>query len=285
MAAYSYDLRQRVLDAALLGDATEQAVADRFGVSRSFVQKMKRLYRETGALDPSRAPRGPRPKLSQADLAALAAWVVQEPALTGSQLAARLARERGVSVSRATVNKALQKSDLRRSSIEERGRDKTDAERPSRDGSAPANDDLDDADPPRASPRRKPWAPGVQSGGPRRGRGSQRGADGARSGASQRGLRVRVDEPRPPTTGPRRAPRPISLHAPRQRSETRASLTSCPASVALAEGPGAAAGSGGGTRSGQPVSNGKRVKHTRVEHVTRLERPLYEFVESRHIPH
>ncbi len=107
MAAFSPDLRQRVLDAALRGDTTEQAVADRFGVSRSFVQKIKRLWRRTGSTAPSTAPRGPRPTLSDEDRATLAAWVEATPDATAEELARRLRAERGVSVGRMVVNRAL----------------------------------------------------------------------------------------------------------------------------------------------------------------------------------
>ncbi len=107
MAAFSLDLRQRILDAALRGDATEQAVVDRFGVSRSFVQKIKRLWRRTGSIVPSTAPRGPRPTLSDDDRAALAAWVEATPDATAEELARRLRAERGRSVRRSVVNRAL----------------------------------------------------------------------------------------------------------------------------------------------------------------------------------
>ena len=107
MAAFSLDLRQRILDAALKGDATEVAVAERFRVSRSFVQKIKRLHRSTGSIAPSRARRGPAPALSDDDRDALAAWIKQHSDRTGDELAARLASERAVSVGGRTVNRAL----------------------------------------------------------------------------------------------------------------------------------------------------------------------------------
>jgi transposase len=107
MAAFSLDLRRRVLDAALVGDATERAVADRFRVSRSFVQKLKRLHRAVGSVAPSTARRGPRPLLTDADRAALAAWVEAEPDAPCDRLAARLAAERGRAASRITVSRAL----------------------------------------------------------------------------------------------------------------------------------------------------------------------------------
>jgi transposase len=114
MAAFSLDLRQRVLDAALRGDATEQAVADRFRVSRSFVQKIKRrwrLHRTAGSIAPSTARRGPKPSLSDDDQAALVAWADGSDA-TGAELAERLAAERGVRVGAGTVNRALRAAGL-----------------------------------------------------------------------------------------------------------------------------------------------------------------------------
>ena len=106
MAAFSLDLRKRVLDAALQDDATEQAVADRFAVSRSFVQKIKRLHRTTGSIAPSTARRGPQPTLSDDDRAALVAWADGSDA-TCAELRDRLATERGVELARSTVNAVL----------------------------------------------------------------------------------------------------------------------------------------------------------------------------------
>lgn len=107
MAAFSLDLRQRILTAALAGDDTEQAVADRFGVSRGFVQKLKRRWRHDGTAEPIGHRGGASPKLSGDDRAALAAWVEAEPDATGAELAGRLADERGVRVSARTVNRVL----------------------------------------------------------------------------------------------------------------------------------------------------------------------------------
>ncbi len=112
MAAFSLDLRQRVLDDALRGDATEQAVADRFKVSRSFVQKIKRLWRQNRAIAPSTARRGPMPTLSDEDRAALATWVEATPDATGEEIGHRLAAERGLRLSARAVNRALARMGL-----------------------------------------------------------------------------------------------------------------------------------------------------------------------------
>ena len=107
MAAFPTVLRQRVLDAALRGNATEQAVADRFAVSRSFVQKLKRQFRRDGTVEPVGHRGGAPSKLSADDRAALVAWTAETTDATCAELAARLADERGVAVSHDAVGRAL----------------------------------------------------------------------------------------------------------------------------------------------------------------------------------
>ena len=107
MRTFSLDLRQRVLSAALSGAASEQAVADRFGVSRAFVQKIKRRWRDDGTAAPVEQRRGPRPLLTPDDRAALAAWVGGTPDATVEELRRRLADDRAVTASEPTVRRAL----------------------------------------------------------------------------------------------------------------------------------------------------------------------------------
>ena len=72
MAAFSLDLRRRILSAALAdGAPTEQALADRFRVSRSFVQKLKRRWRTAGTAEPVGHRGGAPLKLSGEDRATL----------------------------------------------------------------------------------------------------------------------------------------------------------------------------------------------------------------------
>jgi len=107
MRAFSLDLRQRVLDDALKGNRTERAVADAFGVSLGFVQKIKLRWRTDGTAAPVEQRRGPDPKLSDDDLLALAGHVGNCPDATDDERRAWLVAERGVAVSRPTVNRAL----------------------------------------------------------------------------------------------------------------------------------------------------------------------------------
>lgn len=107
MRAFDTDLRQRVLDAALRADATEQQVADRFAVSRGFVQKVKRRWRSAGTAEPVAQRRGPAPALSDDDRAALAERVRTASDATADEHRVWLVAERDVAVSCSTVNRTL----------------------------------------------------------------------------------------------------------------------------------------------------------------------------------
>jgi transposase len=52
MRPYSTDLRERVVRACEAGEGTQAEVAERFGVSRRFVQTLVRRWREDGTLEP-----------------------------------------------------------------------------------------------------------------------------------------------------------------------------------------------------------------------------------------
>lgn len=107
MRAFDTDLRQRVLDAALRADATEQQVADRFAVSRGFVQKVKRRWRSAGTAEPVAQRRGPAPALSDDDRAALAERVRAASDATADEHRVWLVAERDAAVSCSTVNRTL----------------------------------------------------------------------------------------------------------------------------------------------------------------------------------
>lgn len=114
MRTFSLDLRRRILDAALRGDATEQAVAERFGVSKGFVQKVKRRWRAVGTAVAVRQRHGPIRTLSDDDRARLAALVEQQPDATSDELRHALADEGRPLVSRRTLDRALEALSLTR---------------------------------------------------------------------------------------------------------------------------------------------------------------------------
>ena len=85
MQAYSMDLHKRVLADSDAGSPTKQ-VAEKYGVSRTWVRSLKQRRRETGEIAP-RVGGGPKPKIDRARLAGL---VQQQPDATLMELRERL---------------------------------------------------------------------------------------------------------------------------------------------------------------------------------------------------
>jgi transposase len=66
MATYSIDLRQTILHACERRLGSQRALADLFGVSLSFVEKLLRRHRTTGDIAPRPHAGGQRPRLDAA---------------------------------------------------------------------------------------------------------------------------------------------------------------------------------------------------------------------------
>jgi transposase len=63
MARYSIDLGQKILHACERRLGSQQAIADIFGVSLSFIEKLLRRHRMTGPIAPKPHAGGQRPRL------------------------------------------------------------------------------------------------------------------------------------------------------------------------------------------------------------------------------
>lgn len=98
MRAYSMDLRKRVFADCDAGLRTKQ-VADKYGVSRSWVRRLKQRRRENNEIGPR--PNGRRPRLI--DRERLATLVQTQPDATLVELRQRL----GVQCSLSAICKAL----------------------------------------------------------------------------------------------------------------------------------------------------------------------------------
>ena len=112
MKAYSNDLRERVWRACHDEAMGPSEAAEDLGVSRSFVCKLLRRYRDEGTLRAK--PRGGNrpPALGAADLAALRQLVRERPDATLAELCRLLRERRGVDVRTWTVCRALAKLKL-----------------------------------------------------------------------------------------------------------------------------------------------------------------------------
>ena len=121
MKAYSLDLRQRVLSVALRGDRTIPEVAELFGVSLTFVNKMLRLHRAGGDLAPRPHRGGPTPRLRAPHHRLLRAPFAANNHATLGELREHLARRARTEVSEATVSRALKALGLPRKKKHEGG--------------------------------------------------------------------------------------------------------------------------------------------------------------------
>ena len=105
MKAYSLDLRQRVLSAALRGDRSSPEVAGLFGVSAAFVNKMLRLHRAGADLAPRQHGGGYPARLLPRHEKLLRSEVRRRKDSTLEELRAHLAEKGAVAVSVSTVSR------------------------------------------------------------------------------------------------------------------------------------------------------------------------------------
>lgn len=104
--AYSGDLRERVYD-EIAGGGSRRAAARRFGVSASTGVRIAQHVARTGSVAPARQGRRPGGGKLAPHGERLIALVEAEPDITMPELAARLARERGVTVHPASLSRFL----------------------------------------------------------------------------------------------------------------------------------------------------------------------------------
>lgn len=114
MRAYSTDLRQKIIDAYHRRQGTQRELAEVFGVSASFIEKLLQRYRATGEVAPKPHGGGRQLRLDAAPQARIAQWVEAQADLTLDELCSRTEQELGVTVSFATMSRLLQRLGLGR---------------------------------------------------------------------------------------------------------------------------------------------------------------------------
>jgi len=109
MAAYSIDLRQKILRACERRFGSQRIIADVFGVSLAFVEKVLRQHRTTGNIAPKPHAGGQKPRLDSAAHAVVQRLVGDNPDATLQELCAGVAAETGVRVSVPTMCRVLRR--------------------------------------------------------------------------------------------------------------------------------------------------------------------------------
>ena len=114
MAAYSIDLRQKILRAWERHLGSQRTIADIFGVSLAFVEKVLRQRRTTGDIAPKPHAGGQKPRLGAAAQAIVQRLMGANPDATLEELCTGVFAEIGVRVSVPTMCRVLQRLGLPR---------------------------------------------------------------------------------------------------------------------------------------------------------------------------
>jgi len=111
MKPYSQDLRDRIIQALEAGTATQRAIAERFCVSGSFVEKLWQRWRNNGS-SAAKPHAGGRQRHLKDHLELLRTEVAKQPDATLAELRDRVVAAQGPAVSTATLCRALQRLKL-----------------------------------------------------------------------------------------------------------------------------------------------------------------------------
>lgn len=104
-------MRTKIIRAYQTGGQSQRDIASRFSVSLTFVHKLIKQFRKTGAIDPMPHGGGQKPKINSVMLNALRDEVNANPAATLDHLRRFLITEFGVEVSTATIFRALKREE------------------------------------------------------------------------------------------------------------------------------------------------------------------------------
>src|SRR6266851_5588301 len=103
MAAYSLDLRERIVGAVERQIGSKRKIADLFGVHESFIYKLLRQKRERGDIAPLPHGGGASAKLSEEHLMQVPDLVAATPDATLAELREQLEKKARISVSLSTL--------------------------------------------------------------------------------------------------------------------------------------------------------------------------------------
>ncbi len=112
MKAYSFELRQKIVDVYAEGKVSQRQLAVQFRVTLSFVEKLLKQYRETGTIAPKVRTKQTPTKLNAEQLTVLQQIVEANNDATLDELRYQLEQQTGVLIGRSTLARMLQKLHL-----------------------------------------------------------------------------------------------------------------------------------------------------------------------------
>ena len=112
--AYSTDLREKIVRAYDEGLGSQRAIAELFGVSRSFVEKLLARRRSTGQIAPLPHGGGRRPNCDAKDLNLVRQCIKEQPDATLAEVCHTVQHKHGTLVSRSAMSRLLTRLGLPR---------------------------------------------------------------------------------------------------------------------------------------------------------------------------
>ena len=114
MKPYSTDLRRKIIEAKHKSNESIGQLAERFGVSYSFVSRLLKRYEATASVEPNPHGGGKPPLLNSQQIEILEQLVEEDNDATLQEYAERLTEKIGVKASLATICRFLQRLELTR---------------------------------------------------------------------------------------------------------------------------------------------------------------------------
>lgn len=108
MKPYSIDFRQKIIEVYEYEDISIRKLAQRFRVTKSFIQKLLKQYRETGNINPQAQGGSTPSKLNSKQLMTLVEIIEANDDATLSELCSLLEEKKQIRVSRSTMGRLIQ---------------------------------------------------------------------------------------------------------------------------------------------------------------------------------
>ena len=112
--AYSTDLREKIVRAYDERLGSQRAIAELFGVSRSFVEKLLARRRSTGEIAALPHGGGRKPHCAAEDVTLVRRHIKEQPDATLTEVCYRVHQEHGTSVSSSAMSRLLKRLGLPR---------------------------------------------------------------------------------------------------------------------------------------------------------------------------
>jgi transposase len=113
-AAYSIDLRKKIISAWQGKEDSQRGLARRFKVSFSFIKNLLRQYQETGEITPKKQGGDQRSKLKEKEQELLKKIVEENNDIYLREIQSTIQEKTGIEVSVSSLCRTLQKLELRR---------------------------------------------------------------------------------------------------------------------------------------------------------------------------